>query len=363
MGLLVLPAFKVRVDDRAIFIALLVVVVWGAGSSLWSPYRPQDLEGQTAMKLVLQAPLYWAVYAAGRRASGRARVWALRLIAGSMAALALLLIVEAVSGASVYSALRAAIDDPIRPDLAVKNVAQGGFVLAVLAPAAALAWAGPAGNRWAAPLLAAGVLAPGAAFGYDALVMSVLLALSGGAAVLLWPKRGPQAAAGLGAALILAAPLVVWTARQAGWLEALKTAAPLSWAHRLGYWERALGWISAEPFKGWGLDASRAFGPGIQLHPHNIGLQVWMELGVIGAVATALVFGLVFLRQTGRRPSLGAGAATATGFVYLTFASVSFGVWQEWWLALGVLAAAYVAMARREHAVRNGPHRVLPEST
>ena len=39
--------------------------------------------------------------------------------------------------------------------------------------------------------------------------------------------------------------------------------------------------------------------------------------------------------------SLGAAAA-ASATAYLVIGGLSFGVWQEWWLALGALAAAVV---------------------
>ncbi len=38
----------------------------------------------------------------------------------------------------------------------------------------------------------------------------------------------------------------------------------------------AVDWIADKPLQGWGLDASRMFGPGIVLHPHDAALQVWL---------------------------------------------------------------------------------------
>jgi hypothetical protein len=40
------------------------------------------------------------------------------------------MVVEALTGAGIYRALRDAIHDPIRPDLGIKNVAQALFILA-----------------------------------------------------------------------------------------------------------------------------------------------------------------------------------------------------------------------------------------
>ena len=52
-------------------------------------------------------------------------------------------------------------------------------------------------------------------------------------------------------------------------------------------------------------------------------------------------------RQRGARRDLGAAAAVAAASAYLVMGAVSFGVWQEWWLAVGALAAtACLALQR-----------------
>ena len=57
-------------------------------------------------------------------------------LAWGLAIYGVILLVEAVTGAAIYQAVRNAIGDPIRPDLARKNVAQGSFALALLWPVA-----------------------------------------------------------------------------------------------------------------------------------------------------------------------------------------------------------------------------------
>jgi O-antigen ligase len=95
-----------------------------------------------------------------------------------------------------------------------------------------------------------------------------------------------------------------------------------------------------------GLDSEReraAFAvPSAQrlpLHTHNNALQVWLELGLVGAViATALIVAVML--AAGAMPiapaALGAAVAAAvTG-------QLSFGAWQPWWVA-AMLFAAVVA--------------------
>lgn len=354
MGLLTLPALEVREADRPAALAILVLVIWAAGSMLWSPYEPEALWSSNAVKLACQAVLYWAAYSAVRRADPQGLRLAMAIFMWSMAGLAAVLIVEAVTGAALYQALRQAIGDPIRPDLAVRNVAQGVFVLAVLWGPAALA-AVRLGWWQLAVLMAAGVVAGAVGLQADAPLIALALASAAGAAVYRWPLFAPRVL-GAGAGLFfLATPLILWALRAQGIYGAVQEKVSLSWSMRMDYWSYAVDWISDKPLKGWGLDASRMFGPGIRLHPHDAALQVWLELGVIGAAAATVFWVTVFHRQERRSPDLGAVAGTAAAVSYLTFAAVSFGVWQEWWLALGALAVVATASAQRLAAVARAP--------
>jgi O-antigen ligase len=145
--------------------------------------------------------------------------------------------------------------------------------------------------------------------------------------------------------LVLSMPLAVWAVRHFADYEALRRAAPKTDSMRMGYWSHAIDWIRLRPVRGWGLEASRVFGPGIVLHPHNNPLQIWMELGAIGAVTAAAFWGVAFSRLSRPSPSLAAAATAACASVYLLF-GVNFGVWQEWWLALGALIAVMAVMSR-----------------
>ncbi|MDZ4374530.1 MAG: O-antigen ligase family protein [Phenylobacterium sp.] len=345
LGLFCLGAIRVGAREWPLAVILALAVAWAALSTLWSPHRPGgDFEDNTALKLALQAPLYWAVWCAARRADVDLRGRALRVFAWGAAGYGVLLLVEALTGAGVYQAVRAAIGDPIRPDLAQKNVAQGAFVLALLWP---LAFAGGlrAGTPgWLALPMAAGTALVALEFGYDAVFLAVGLALLVGATVLVWPRSAPKTAGLIIAGLLLAMPALVIILRASG----LGADFPESWSQRLGYWVYALDRVAEHPWRGWGLDASRAFSPYIQLHPHNGPLQVWLELGVPGAVAAALGWIFVFRRLARDQRSLVAAGACGSAAVYALFGLVSFGVWQEWWLALAALAAVIAALADGE---------------
>lgn len=347
-GLLSLGALRINDKDRPAALAILVLVVWALASMAWSPFHPADAGEATAMKLVLQAALYWALFRAAGRMTPGGRTLALRVFAWGLALLGALLAIEALTGAAVYQALRQAMHDPIRPDLAVKNVAQGGFVLAVLTPAAALAGWRTGGGIWPGLLMAAGILGSSFGLAADAPVIALLLSGLTVWAVWSWPVVAPRALGGVAGLFFLSAPAIVWATRKVGWFQALEAHVPLSWSMRMGYWRHAGDWIGDHPFRGWGLDASRMFGPGITLHPHNGALQVWLELGLIGATAAAVFWFVVIATQSNTRRDLGRAVAAGTAVAYLTFSAVSFGVWQEWWLAVGGLAAAGCLAVQRQ---------------
>jgi O-antigen ligase len=338
-GLAAIWNLRINENDRPAAIAILVLVCWAAVSLVWSPNQPTKLGNSTAAKLIAEAVLYWSMFRAAGRAAPASRALALKLLAWGLAAYGLLLVIEAATGALLYRSLREAIGDPIRPDLGVKNVAQGAYALAALAPIGALAGWRTGGGPWPGLLIAAGVIAATLGLAADAPTLALAVGLGAAALAWLWPTTGPRVIAASAAAYVLAAPLIVFVARQIGVFQAIEEKVELSWSMRMGYWRHAADWIGDHPFRGWGIDASRMFGPGIALHPHNGALQVWLELGLIGAMALAVFFAVAIARQAKRERDPAAAIAVAVASAYLVMGAVSFGLWQEWWLAVGAVAA------------------------
>lgn len=343
-GLLCLPAARILPRQRPVAIVILILVTWAAISTFWSPFRPSGVDDSTALKLGLQAPLYWSAWQAAQRVTPSGRRRALRLFAWGLAGLGALLLVEAFTDAALYRGLRELLNDPIRPDLARKNVAQASFVLALLWPIA-LAGGLRAGTPvWLGLPMAAGVALLAQIFLSDAPVLAVGLSILAGSVVWSWPRRGPLILAAVASGGVLSMPLIVTAIRISGMAEGL----PESWAQRVAYWSFARARIAEHPWRGWGLDASRTFSPNIQLHPHNGSLQIWLELGMLGAVLAAFLWILLFRRLSGHDRSIVAVGAAASATVYLLFGLISFGVWQEWWLASGTIAAIITTLAAAE---------------
>jgi exopolysaccharide production protein ExoQ len=223
-------------------------------------------------------------------------------------------------------------------------------VLALLFPLVlAIAW------RRFGPLAAAALAACCAVAFVVGESLTAALALAtalGGAAA--FGIVGPRIAAAALAAFVFAAPLA--TALPA--LDALAHRRDLTMSiyHRASIWQFVGTRIADKPVLGWGMHASRTMPGGhdtiggtaelIPLHPHNAPLQIWLELGGIGAALMAALLGFLAINCSGppvRRIVLGATLVTA-----IAIASLSYGLWQGWWFATLWLLAAMAAAASPE---------------
>ena len=121
--------------------------------------------------------------------------------------------------------------------------------------------------------------------------------------------------------------------------------------HRTLIWRFVSDAIAEKPLFGWGMNGSRHVPGGdekillnaggmkkrferLPLHPHDSILQVWLELGAVGAVLYGAMGAAAFmlLGRLKTSPSTGAlllGCLTAA-FVMM---GGSFSIWSNWWLA------------------------------
>jgi len=143
------------------------------------------------------------------------------------------------------------------------------------------------------------------------------------------------------------------------------TNLPRSVYPRIIIWQFTSNKAMERPFLGHGIRTSRFLDPGgekipffvgtgenrllgsthaIPLHPHNGPLQVWLELGGIGAaIALGILLSVVgVIKGLNINRSL---MALVYGHLMSAFAlaSFSFGIWQGWWQGLMWLSAAMMA--------------------
>ncbi len=81
-------------------------------------------------------------------------------------------------------------------------------------------------------------------------------------------------------------------------------------------------------------------------HPHNLFLQVWYELGLVGAVLFGLI-GLAMLRSASQGPPIARPYILAGMAAAMVIASAKWDLWQSWYLAmLGLLLLSWTTAVR-----------------
>lgn len=260
---------------------LIALLAWGVLSAIWVGAAP--LASKEALAAWLVAFTLWAV---ARRGSGPARRLALRLMAAGATALALTVVVSAVTTGSIR--VGGLFENP-------------NYAAALLLPTLPLGWMalGPVGDRarvaWVG-LMVTGIVLTGSRAGLLGLVVI--------AAVLL--PRGRLRTAGTLAVAGIAASAVVW--------RFVSQPDLLAW-HRVSIWWTVIKIWATRPLTGVG-PGSLVEAAGVEriLHPDEIGryqfvvgvaesspLGVLVQLGVVGMLIAVVVtvLWLTALRQRG----------------------------------------------------------------
>ena len=343
---------------------LLGLVLWAWVSSLWSPYEGSIWSGNASVLFGMVVALLFAPLAVLKTPAKfrNAIIWT--IIGMGLLGVALLLI-DAASGFALSlmgDPVRAGEDPIQRLSDAEMNLGRGQVSYAqLLWPVAALLIL-RVKRGWILALAAFLALMLSAYFNNLFIVIPTLI-LAGGFAGLAWfkPTLGLSLAFALAIASVAFAPIL-------GLISSLIDAdlmrqIPLSWEHRLRMWGYSWELIQQAPLIGHGFDSARVFdeltfrapdGRDItvmSMHPHNIGLHIWLETGIIGA---ALKVGfLISLLKTALKTcksSLRAFAVTGLLVTVATSGAVTVGVWQHWWWALIVLAVSLVCFVPQKTA-------------
>ena len=350
----------------------LALMLWGAASSLWAVEPSRSLfEGLRMAGLVLLAGV-----AGQARPTGSPLPW----LAGGLLAGGLLALGDQLSGQSIRAAVRGLQQWDVTLGFGLKPAAT---VLALwlplalakpatlaLAKPATLALAKPATSQmtgpetpplplcwgWRAAALLAGLAG---IFCMPAQAAKIGVVAGFAAYGLVW-LAGPRGARGLAVAaallLLLTPPLLGAALSRGPDISALQPSA----SHRVLIWDFTLARIAERPWLGWGMESARAIPGGrdlipaadlarfglsgqsawfagvraqrLPLHTHNAALQIWLELGAVGAVLAAVLVLVLGWRAT----SPGAAGAFAAA---VTVGSLSYGIWQGWWLCLLAMLA------------------------
>ncbi len=230
-------------------------------------------------------------------------------------------------------------------------------------------WALAMRSRFSGPVAGLGIAA---AIGLFVLsnADAVIFGVAAGAVVFVFgfgfPRHAPKILGLLVAIGVVTAPMVPGL-----FSDPLQPGNNLSWLsnsalHRIIIWRNTADHIRQKPVLGGGFDTARGLysnkdkvkyffsGDGgkngwnttyepIPLHPHNGVLQVWLELGGVGAlILLGLLAGILYAITRRVEGRINRAAALAMFTAGLSIASISFGAWQSWWLTSVFLAAAFM---------------------
>lgn len=374
------------------WIPVAMMALWWLGLA-WVE-RDHHTWGLSPRRLLRANPALWAVVGLGfasaawaavpATALARAERLPLEVLAATTLVLAaphlpaarrggpLLAVLWTAAATGLLAALDVALGGALsgwgRDSTALIDVAysRGAVVHALLLPAAAIgAWrAGLRRGTAAASVVGvAALLLNYSGTGRAALLLGVVVV----AAVLALPMLRRLVAPGL-ALVVLAMPLIA--PRADGPLYCAALTAGASTGHRIHIWTFTQDRIAERPLLGWGLEAGRSIpgghapvavracvdghptgallarGESMPLHPHNAALQVWLNLGFIGALAVALAVGWMVHRGIAAADGrLGQATVAATAVVGFAIANVSFGLWQSWLIAAFTAAAMIARIA------------------
>jgi exopolysaccharide production protein ExoQ len=143
--------------------------------------------------------------------------------------------------------------------------------------------------------------------------------------------------------------------------------------HRIMIYRFSTSKILEKPIAGWGMDSSRSIpggekrvvtitcndpvqnipiklnaGGNLPLHPHNAGIQIWLELGLIGALCLAATV-LLLIRRIERNSADNQGRAivAATFCIVCLIYNISFGLWQSWLMFTMILLGCFIMALQR----------------
>lgn len=345
--------------DRTIIMIFTAVIAVCAVSVAWALDKTQT--ARTTLVLATEILAGLSLLAATTGLSTGQRTTLLRSLA-AMLALCIAIILGKQHGPAIWNALGGTLP---AQDRMMNSMSRGlTFIAILLVPTTVALWRQglrlPAGLLW----LAGAAAIVGSHSLASKLVLPTATVLAG--LFWLWPRLGLSLASGLAILVVVASfPLALLIPDgqtvydKAPWLSS-------SAHHRLTIWRFVAHTTLEKPLFGWALDASRSIPGGddeliytlqvdgqpyyapeaqLPLHPHSAPIQVWLELGAVGAALCGILIWRIFhlLARLPRDMSALAGTTVVSGFIV---ACVSYGIWQSWWQgSIWLLTALIAAIA------------------
>ncbi len=261
-------------------------------------------------------------------------------------------LVEGVSDGAVYAMLR---------DVSLSEAAYSSnramVVLALLVWPAALITSQRYGAA-AGPGLVAFLFVVALTGESQAVQLSVFASMGVLGSALIVPRATLWGLGILGCFVILSLPFLISQLGPISLGEGVANAE-LTILPRMEIWHFVSEKILAQPLLGYGLEAGRfmplddmtqVYFTDVHLHhPHNGVLQIWFEMGVLGALALATAWGLL-MRQVSLLSEKDAPFVLAGLCCAFIIGSVAHGVWQSWWVGALALLPFFYAVACAERS-------------
>lgn len=334
--------------------AMTSFLLWSGLSYLWSPYEdPKALTN--AMVLILSVALFFPFLGAFGRAVQYSQKSLINLSIGAVLVLCVSLFADLISGYGLtfwVDPLGAGEDMQRKLADADMNTGHGIVVLVLMMPAILTLFV----KHWRYGWLYAGACVCWVSYiAFLGNLASAQFALLVGVPTFImacfYPYFMLKIAIFVGIASLIFAPFIgVWASLLGA---EHKMLLPLSWEHRVEAWDYIYQKIMEKPVWGHGFDASRTFNetfilrgsyelPIVSLHPHNAGLHIWVETGMVGALLASLFIflaGRIAIRRLSDNP-LTVAMVTSYIAIAVCLCTVSFGVWQYWWWATLIFTGA-----------------------
>ncbi len=257
-----------------------------------------------------------------------------------------------------------------KPIFGMEPVSRGTAILAVLIWPVAIILARSMSLRFFRIFLP--LLAVGTAYFLckELTFLASQLALTFGSAsfafIYLFRRRALALILGGFALIVVSAPVVSLYVANPATMQEMGIHLPEPREHRLAIWNFVADLTADAPIIGHGFDSSRWIGSNyvaglmaenveipytsglLPLHPHNAVMQIWLELGLLGILCLlGMLFGLYRTLLSYQQDRLAFAAGGAMLVTFISIASISFGIWQNWWLATGWLGAVTFYLAAR----------------
>lgn len=372
MGLAFARRIRPAMPNRTDILGFGLLVSWGALSAIWAAAPADTLRSVAGFTILIAAGLMLISWARTVPLSANA---VNATLDGLRAGLVLGLIVYAFEGISGGWFTRLThgfswqdIIDDLAGGTSVRSYfINGTAILSLLLwPAVASPMSG--GRALFAPVLVGLTVIATAVFGSDSGLIALALGALCWSAAMRWGARATRAVAVLFAIVMLTTPYLLHRAMHAPEIDRLvvemQESMPSSALLRLYIWKFTTERIAERPILGWGFNSARSIPGGgdkfvirdgggrfrfsefnLPLHPHNQILQIWLELGALGALIVAAVGACLIDRLGQWEPRLRACGLALIGTA-IVYDSLSFGAWQSWWIATVLIASVLLAAVR-----------------